>query len=664
MTEASQADNPLLSPTTPGAMSPLPSLLAQIDSPEALRLLPESSLAWVASELRAYLIQTIGEAGGHFAANLGTVELTLALHYLFDTPRDRLVWDVGHQTYPHKILTGRRAALPTIRKLHGLAPFPQRAESPFDSFGVGHSSTSISAGLGMALAARARGERRRVAAIIGDGAMTAGMAYEALNHAGHLRADLLVILNDNEMGICPRVGGLAKCLDKARVAPFYNGLKRDVNWLLNKVPVVGQPSRQAIGQIKDAIKGFLHGGMLFEELGFRYIGPVDGHDLASLRGYLEMVKEVTGPVLLHVFTQKGHGFDPACEDPVMFHAPPPFQRRSRHEVLSVKKSSSRAYTNSVSDAIYESMQRDSKVCVLTAAMCEGNKLGRVRQDFPDRFFDTGICEAHTVAFAAGMAKSGLRPIVNIYSTFLQRSFDHIFQEVALQNLPVTFCLDRGGLAGPDGPTHHGVFDNSYMRVFPNMTVMAPGDEFDVAPMLEFALSHGGPVSIRYPKANIENVEREECAVDLGKAEVWKWGRDGMFVAFGALFPTCVQAAERLRSKGLDVGVINARFAKPLDQTTIFRALEESEFVIAVEENTVCGGFGSAVLEAANAAGVSTNNLKCLGIPDRFVEHGERDELLAELGLDTDGLVATAMILRDRGPCVRQLPSKRLRASAG
>ena len=316
----------------------------------------------------------------------------------------------------------------------------------------------------------------------------------------------------------------------------------------------------------------------------------------------------------------------------------------------------------MSDAIYDSMQRDPKVCVLTAAMCEGNKLSRIRQDFPDRFFDTGICEAHTVAFAGGMAKSGMRPIVNIYSTFLQRSFDHIFQEVALQNLPVTFCLDRGGLAGPDGPTHHGVFDNSYMRIFPNMTVMAPGDEFDVAPMLDFALSHNGPVSIRYPKANTENVERPEGPVELGKAEVLRWGDDGMFVAFGALFPLCVRAADRLRQEGLDVGVINARFAKPLDQTTIFRALEESGFVITVEENTVCGGFGSAVLEAANAGGVSTNNLKCLGIPDRFIEHGERDELLTELGLDLDGLIASALAMHERGQFASRLEAKVTRQS--
>jgi 1-deoxy-D-xylulose-5-phosphate synthase len=492
---------------------------------------------------------------------------------------------------------------------------------------------------------------RKSVAVIGDGALPSGVVFEAMNNAAELKKDLLVILNDNEMGICPRVGGLAKYLDKARTADFYNGLKRDVNWLLNKVPMVGKPSADAIAQFKDALKGFLHGGKLFEDMGFRYIGPVDGHDLLGLISAIEMVKEVSGPVLLHVFTQKGHGFEPACEDPVMYHAPPPFARNQNNEVISIKKSSTRAYTNAMSDAIYDAMQRDPKVCVLTAAMCEGNKLGRVRNEFSERFFDTGICEAHTVAFAGGMAKSGMRPIVNIYSTFLQRSFDHIFQEVALQNLPVTFCLDRGGFAGPDGPTHHGVFDNTYMRVFPNMTVMAPGDELDVAPMLEFALTHDGPTSIRYPKANVETVERQETPIEHGKAEVLKWGVDGMFVAFGSLFTTCVAAAERLREEGLDVGVINARFAKPIDRATLYRAIDETGFVITVEENSICGGFGAAVLEAANADGISTSHVKCLGVPDRFIEHGEREELLADIGLDVEGLVATALAMADRGTFV-------------
>jgi 1-deoxy-D-xylulose-5-phosphate synthase len=449
------------------------------------------------------------------------------------------------------------------------------------------------------------------------------------------------------MGICPRVGGLAQYLDKARVAPFYDGLKRDVAWLLNKLPVVGEPAEYVLGQFKDAVKTFLHGGMLFEEMGFRYIGPVDGHDLRSLRNYLELVKELKGPVLLHVFTEKGHGFKPACDDPVRFHTPPVFVRNDEGEIVSVKKSSSAAYTDLASEAIDNAMRRDPRVVVLTAAMCEGNKLQKIRDAFPERFFDTGICEGHAVAFAAGMAKSGLRPIVDIYSTFLQRSYDQIFQEVALQNLPVTFCLDRAGLCGPDGPTHHGLFDNTYLRAFPNMVMMAPGDGRDLAPMLEFALAFDGPVSIRYPKTNVEMIDRGLSPVELGRAEVIDWGTDGMFVAFGALLGSCVQAARQLREEGLDVGVINARFAKPLDTETILRAVEQTGFVLTVEEGALCGGFGSAVLEAVSAAGANAGNVRCLGIPDRFIEHGERDELLADLGLDVRGLVAAARALADR-----------------
>ncbi|MCA9054596.1 MAG: 1-deoxy-D-xylulose-5-phosphate synthase, partial [Planctomycetaceae bacterium] len=393
---------------------------------------------------------------------------------------------------------------------------------------------------------------------------------------------------------------------------------------------------------KDAVKGFLHGGMLFEELGFRYIGPVDGHDLVTLRDYLELVKDIRGPVLLHVFTEKGRGFKPAENDPVQFHTPAPFCRGDDdEEVVYVSQGSSPAYTNVVSDAIERAMQRDNRVCVLTAAMCEGNKLQTIREQFPDRFFDTGICEGHAVAFAGGMAKAGMRPIVDIYSTFLQRSFDQIFQEVALQNLPVTFCLDRGGLCGPDGPTHHGVFDNSYMRVFPNIVLMAPGDAQDVQPMLDFALDHTGPTSIRYPKTSAEIIERSLAPLELGKAEVLRWGTDGAFFVFGAQLVDALRAAEQLAEEGLDLAVVNARFLRPLDTDLLARLIEECGFVVTVEENTLQGGFGSAVLEAANALGLDTRHIHCCGIPDRFVEHGERGELLADLGLDAAGLARTA-----------------------
>lgn len=622
------------------------SLLPAIQTPEDVRRLSDDQLLRLADEIREALCSVVEDRSAHFASNLGVVELCLALHCVFDFRKDRLIWDTGHQIYPHKLITGRFGQFSTIRKKGGLMGFPNPHESEYDLFMTGHAGASVSTALGLKAGddLLQPQDGRKSVAVIGDGALPSGVVFEAMNNAAELKSDLLVILNDNKMGICPRVGGLAKYLDKARVAPFYNGLKRDVSWLLNRLPLVGESAQSTLSQFKDAVKGFLHGGMLFEEMGFRYIGPVDGHDLIGLKHSLEMVKEVSGPVLLHVFTQKGHGFDPACEDPVLYHAPPPIQRDEQNRVVSVKKSSSIAYTNVVSDYLHELMNRDERVCVLTAAMCEGNKLSRIRTDFPNRFFDTGICEAHTVAFAAGMAKSGMRPIVDIYSTFLQRSFDHIFQEVALQNLPVTFCLDRGGLAGPDGPTHHGVFDNTYLRVFPNMVVTAPGDGFDVSGLLDFAVSHPGPVSIRYPKANVESVDRPEQPVELGKAEIIQWGEDGVFLVFGALLPVCVRSAQRLKQQGLNVGVVNARFAKPIDQEVVARALRECPFVITVEESALMGGFGSAVLETGNALGLSLDHVVCKGIPDRFIEHGERDELLKDLGLDEDGLYQEALRL--------------------
>lgn len=625
-------------------------ILPRITSPKDLHGLSRDELHRLTDEVREALCSVVSTRPAHFASNLGVVELCVALHLVFDFSKDRLIWDTGHQIYPHKLITGRFSKFATIRERGGLMGYPNPDESDYDLFMTGHAGSSVSTVLGLKAAddLLRKVENRKSVAVIGDGALPSGIVFEAFNNVAGLNKDLLVILNDNKMGICPRVGGLAEYLDRARTAPFYNGLKKDIAWLLNKVPLVGESVEGVLAQAKDALKGFLHGGMLFEELGFRYIGPVDGHDLPKLIETLEMVKDVRGPVLLHVFTEKGHGFEPACEDPVKFHSPGPFQRSDDGRVIPVKKSGSRAYTDVVSDAIYDAMQADERVCVLTAAMCAGNKLERVRADFESRFFDTGICEGHAVAFAGGMAKAGAKPIVNIYSTFLQRSFDQIFQEVALQNLPVVFTLDRGGLAGPDGPTHHGVFDNAYMRIFPNMTVMAPGDESDVEPMLAFALDCEGPASLRYPKTAAERVERRVAPVENGKAEVYRWGADGMFVAYGALFPACVTASEQLKDAGLDIGVINARFVKPIDVDTIGRALENCPFVITVEENTLPGGFGSAVLEAANAAGLRTDHVKLLGLPDAFVEHGDRDELLAELGLDAEGLAATARDLVERG----------------
>ena len=617
-------------------------ILSELKSPKQLRDLNDQQQKALAAEIREALLTIVSDRAAHFASNLGVVELCIALHTVFDFSKDRLIWDTGHQVYPHKLVTGRFKDFHTIRRRGGLMGYPNPEESEYDLFVTGHAGSSVSTVLGLKTADDLiyPDENRKSVAVIGDGALPSGVVFEAMNNAAGLNKDLLVILNDNKMGICPRVGGVASYLDKARVAPFYNGLKRDVSWLLNKLPVVGEPVEHMLGQFKEALKTFFHGGMLFEEMGFRYIGPVDGHDIVSMKRYLEMVKDVKGPVLLHVFTDKGHGFEPAVKDPVKFHTPAPFCRDDNNDIIPSKSGGSIAYTNVVSDSIHNLMQEDERVCVLTAAMCAGNNLGQIRDEFPDRFFDTGICEGHAVAFAGGMAKSGMRPIVDIYSTFLQRSFDHIFQEVALQNLPVLFCLDRAGLCGPDGPTHHGVFDNSYMRIFPNMVVMAPGDTLDVQPMLDFSLSVDSPTSIRYPKCTAETIERKVAPIELGKSEVLSWGEAGNIMAYGALLPRAVEAAKRLQTEGLDVGVINGRFAKPVDSDVIRNAINTG-FLITIEENAILGGFGSAVLEAANMLGLSTHHVTVLAIPDEFVEHGDRDELLADLGLDANGICSAA-----------------------
>lgn len=617
-------------------MSPI---LSRIHSPADLKPLSDQELVQLAHEMRDELIRVLSVRPAHFASNLGVVELCLALHLTFDFSKDRLIWDTGHQIYPHKLITGRFDRFHTIRTRGGLMGYPNPEESPYDLFMTGHAGCATAAALGLKVGDELLGHPERYSvAVVGDGAFPSGIVFEALNNAGHLKRKFLVILNDNQMSICPRVGALASCLDRARLTNFYQGTKRRLKYVLDKLPFFGKMASHAVDQVRDALKALLTGGMLFEELGFHYVGPIDGHDIQGLRYWLNQVKDYPTPVLLHVLTVKGQGVPQASEDPVTFHTPPVFEKVGPNRtIVELKRGSSKAYTDAVSSAIYDVMKENPKVTVMTAAMCQGNKLEQVRTDFPDRFFDVGICESHAVAFAAGQAKAGARPIVDIYSTFLQRAFDQIFQEVTLQNLPVTFCLDRAGLTGPDGPTHHGCFDITYLRLFPNMTVMAPGDEHDVAPMLRFALEQAGPVSIRYPKAGLEKVERAPASIELGQAEVLEWGQDGVIVVFGSLLTNAVKAAQKLRNEGLDVGVINARFAKPIDRNTILRAVEELPLVVTVEEGTLEGGFGSAVLEAANAAGLDTRNIVRLGIPDQFIEHAERSELLTALGLDVDGM---------------------------
>ncbi|MSQ95982.1 MAG: 1-deoxy-D-xylulose-5-phosphate synthase [Gemmataceae bacterium] len=618
-------------------------LLPNIQGPADLKTFTDAELTQLAQEMRDELVRVLSLRPAHFASNLGVVELCLALHLTFDFSKDRLIWDTGHQIYPHKLITGRYGRFETMRTKGGLMGYPNPNESEYDLFMTGHAGCAASTTLGLKLGDEMMGRpERHSVAVVGDGAFPSGIVFEALNNSGHLKRKHLVILNDNQMSICPRIGALASTLDRARLTNFYQDSKKQVRSLLSQLPLLGGVATHAFDQVRDAAKALLSGGMLFEELGFHYVGPIDGHDLPTLRHWLNHVKDYPGPVLLHVLTVKGKGVPQASDDPVTYHTPPVFEQVGPdHTIVSLKKGGSKAYTDVVSATIHEMMNEDPRVSVITAAMCQGNKLEKVRADYPTRFFDVAICESHAVAFAAGIAKAGARPICNIYSTFLQRGFDQIFQEVALQNLPVVFTLDRSGLTGPDGPTHHGCFDIAYMRLFPNMVVMAPGDELDIAPMLRFAVANtASPTSMRYPKAGLEKVERNAQRVELGQAEVLEWGTDAVILAFGTLLPSCVKATEKLKAEGLEVGVVNARFAKPLDRTTVLKAIEEATVVVTVEEGTLEGGFGSAVLECANAAGVDSRNVVRLGIPDRFIEHAERNELLADLGLNADGIANT------------------------
>ncbi|MDA7949953.1 MAG: 1-deoxy-D-xylulose-5-phosphate synthase [Pirellulaceae bacterium] len=649
-------------------------LLEELKDPHKLKDFKQPQLEELATEIRDVLCNLLSIRTAHFASNLGVVELAIALHSCYDFSHDRIIWDTGHQIYPHKLLTGRYEEFSGIRTYGGLMGFPNPNESDYDLFMTGHAGCSLSTALGLRSGDKILGEDdRHSVAVIGDGAFPSGIVFEALNNAAQYKRNFTVILNDNEMSICPRVGSVANYFDRLRSAPFYTGLKHEVSKILHKVPLFGDPVERFLAQVKESVKAGLHGGMLFEELDFCYYGPIDGHDIRLLRKYLKMAKQAEGPVLLHVITQKGSGFQPAAEDPVYFHTPPVFQtnegkavfekedaqggkaddqktdtdskelvaRQASEEVAERVETNSPklAFTNHARDAILVQMRKNRKVTALTAAMCQGTKMEPVREEFPDRFFDTGICESHAVAFAAGQAKAGLRPIVSIYSTFLQRSFDQIFQEVALQNLPVTFLLDRAGLSGPDGPTHHGVFDLSYMRIFPNMVVMAPGDAGDLPEMLDFSLSHSSPCSVRYPKGVAHEISGKRSPIELGKAEVLDWGKkEGILVACGAMLVEAIRAAELLAQQGIHVGIINARFIKPLDEEILAKAIEENPFVITIEENALHGGFGGALLEMAAQRHLRTDHIHTLAIPDRFVPHGERADLLANMGLCAANMV--------------------------
>jgi len=618
-------------------------LLAQVDSPEDLRRVPEQDLLALSEELRNYLIETIGKTGGHFAANLGTVELATALHYVYDTPHDRVVWDVGHQAYPHKILTGRRNELDTIRKHGGLAPFPSRRESPFDTFGVGHSSTSVSAALGMALAAANKKEQRRVVAVIGDGAMTAGLAFEALNHAGSLDVNMLVILNDNDMSISENVGAMSNYFAKVLSGKLYSSIREGSKKLIRRMPTVWELARRS----EEHVKGMVLPGTLFEELGLNYIGPVDGHDLDTLLTTLKNLRDQKGPQFLHVMTRKGKGYAPAEADPIKWHGPGPFDPESGE--IRKKAPSGPSYSKIFGEWLIDMAQADDRIVGITPAMREGSGMVEFEQRFPDRYFDVGIAEQHAVTLGAGMACEGLKPVVAIYSTFLQRGYDQLIHDVALQNLPVLFAIDRGGLVGADGATHHGAFDFSYLRCIPNIVLMAPADENECRQMLYTGITLDQPAAVRYPRGTGPGVEIEQqmTALPVGRAEARREGREIALLAFGAMVSTAEEVAEKL-----DASVINMRFVKPIDAEMVVRMASRHRVLVTLEDNVAAGGAGSGVNECLAARGIETPVLN-LGIPDQFVEHGSREECLGDAGLDAESVLTA---IRDwiGHPDIRQI----------
>jgi 1-deoxy-D-xylulose-5-phosphate synthase len=605
-------------------------LLETINSPADLRRLPAGKLAELAQELRQFLIQSVATRGGHFAAGLGTVELTIALHYVFNTPDDRLVWDVGHQAYPHKVLTGRRGQLHTIKQDQGLAPFPTRTESEYDTFGVGHSSTSISAALGMAVAAAQRGENRRVVAIIGDGALTAGMAFEALNHAGSSPTDLLTVLNDNDMSISENVGALSNYLARALSGKMYSHLRESGKKVLRQMPTVWELARRS----EEHLKGMVLPGTLFEEMGFNYIGPIDGHDVKALVSTLQNVKKLHGPQFLHVVTRKGKGYAPAEADPIKWHGPGPFDPASG--MIFKEAATGPSYSQIFGKWACDMAERDPAFSVITPAMREGSGLVEYSKRFPARYFDVAIAEQHAVTFAAGLACEGLKPVVAIYSTFLQRAYDQLIHDVALQNLPVVFAVDRAGLVGSDGATHQGSYDLSFLRCIPNMVIMAPADENECRQMLYTGTTLSSPSVIRYPRGTGPGaaIMAEMTALPVGQAQLRREGRSGLAIlAFGALVDSAQKIAERL-----DATLVNMRFVKPLDEKMVVSIAERHQAIITIEENAISGGAGSGIGELLAAAGIQLPLLH-IGIPDHSIEHGTRDTCLARAGLDLAGLSA-------------------------
>jgi 1-deoxy-D-xylulose-5-phosphate synthase len=618
-------------------------VLDEIHTSHDIKKLDPEELERLCREIREEILATVSKTGGHLASNLGVVELTTALHYVFDFPRDKVVWDVGHQSYAHKLLTGRRDRFYTLRQYQGISGFPKREESPYDAFDSGHSGSSISSALGMAEARRLKGEAGRIIAVIGDGSMSAGLAFEGLNQAGHVDQDLIVILNDNEMSISPNVGALSSYLNRLMTGQFVNRFRHDIENFLKTLPGIGKSVLRFAKQAEESLKGFFMPGLLFEELGMKYIGPIDGHRLDYLIETFQNIKKMQGPILVHIITKKGKGYPPAEMNPDRFHGVSPFFIETG-EVKGDSGKSPPAYTEVFGETLCQLAEKNERLIAITAAMQSGTGLEEFARRFPDRFYDIGIAEQHAVTFAAGLALEGMKPVVAIYSTFLQRAYDQVLQDVCLQNLPVVFALDRGGIVGEDGPTHHGLFDYSYLRHIPHLIVMVPKDENEFQHMIKTAIECPMPVAFRYPRGRGAGVERESPLhlIDIGKGEVLREGQDILLLAIGSTVYPSLFAAERLAEAGIQAAVINARFLKPLDANLLCDWAKKTGKVITVEENVLQGGFGSAVLELFQERGLSSIQVKRLGIPDTFVEHGPQALLREKYGIDEKGIFKGVM----------------------
>jgi 1-deoxy-D-xylulose-5-phosphate synthase len=613
-------------------------LLESIESPKDLKALAPAQLPELAAEVREFLLQTVSETGGHLGSNLGAVELTIALHYCFNSPDDKIIWDVGHQAYTHKLLTGRRDRFATQRQYKGISGFPKRCESEHDAFGVGHSSTSISAGLGMATASALSNHKNHVIAVIGDGSLTGGIAFEALNQAGHLKKNLIVVLNDNQMSISKNVGAFSSFVSRKLTTRYFRDLKKEMQGLITNIPAFGKDILQFARRAENSLKGFLTPGSLFDALGFDYVGPIDGHDLNALQEVFNAANELDGPLLVHVMTTKGKGYHPAETTPDKYHGVGAFDISTGKPPA---KSSGVSYTEVFGRTLAELAETDDKIVAITAAMPDGTGLNYFAEQHPARFFDVGIAEQHGICFAAGLAAEGYKPVAAIYSTFMQRAYDQVFHDVCLQQLPVVIAMDRGGLVGDDGPTHHGVFDFSFLRHLPGLTYMAPKDENELRHMLKTAIDLKAPVAIRYPRGNGYGVTLDKTMQNLpiGKGELLRDGSDLTIAAIGSTVIPALQAAEELESMGISAAVINARFIKPLDAELIISSASKTGNLITVEENALQGGFGSAVLELLNDAGLYQIKTKRIGIPDSYVEQGPQAQLRKDVGIDKDGILS-------------------------